>query len=227
MDALFLERRFRIAAADHVLAALAPELLPRLSVAAPAVELELCGLPPALPALSAAGGADLTLLSEPPLEHHYVHARLYVDELVALVRPRHPMLRGKEPPRLDLDGLLSSRHVDLVGPEGTSASVAAALAGAGLNRRVAVGVHSALLAAQLVPGTDRIAVLPHGFARRLASQLGLVVADLPLTLPLLEVSMLWPPSLDGDPAHRWFRDRVREAGRRLDRRHHDARFGPR
>ncbi len=225
-----LERSFRIAAPDHVLAALAPELLPRLAAAAPGVNVELRGLPSELPRAAApadVGGGGVYLSTEPPEDPMLVHARLYVDELVLLAPPHHSSLRSGNPPRIDLDGLLSARHVDLVGKQGTAHHLDAALTAAGVTRRVAVRVRSALLAAQLVPGTDRIALLPHGFARRVASQLDLRVADAPLELEPIEVTMIWHPAHQDDPAHAWFRSRLQESGRRLDHRQHDARFGPR
>jgi DNA-binding transcriptional LysR family regulator len=39
---------------------------------------------------------------------------------------------------------------------------------------------------------------------------GMFSFALPLAVPPITVSMLWHPRLDGDPAHRWLRDCVRE-----------------
>lgn len=228
--ALFLDRAFHVHADDHVLTALAPELLPRLTALAPGVKVELAPLPEAFPSSPAPEAEDVYVIAGPPRAPHYVQVRLYEDDLVGLARPHHPRLQrrgrdGERTPWIDLDAFLACRHVDVVGVG--AEAVEEAIAAAGLTRRVAARVHSALLGAQLVPGTDRLTVVPHGFARRIASQLGLVVVDLPLDLPPVELSLLWHPDHAEDPGHLWFRKRLRESAERLDRRHHDARFGPR
>lgn len=228
--ALFLDRTFHVHADDHVLTALAPELLPRLRALAPGVKVELAPLPERLPDPALPEAEDVYVVAGPPRASRYVQQALYRDDLVGLARPHHPSLvrrgqQGEAVQGMDLDAFLACRQVDVVGV--AAEAVEDVMAAAGLSRRVAVRVHSALLAAQLVPGTDRLAVVPHGFARRIASQLGLVVVDLPMALPPLELSLMWHPDHTEDAGHLWFRKRLRESAERLDRRHHDARFGPR
>lgn len=61
--------------------------------------------------------------------------------------------------------------------------------------------------------SDLLAVIPHSclgnvFAPDHAAAQGLQAFELPVPLPAFNVSAIWHPRLDRDPAHRWFREEV-------------------
>ncbi|MEN0108744.1 MAG: LysR family transcriptional regulator, partial [Pseudomonas sp.] len=60
----------------------------------------------------------------------------------------------------------------------------------------------------LARGSDLVATVPERHSGVLRA--GLYSFDLPLTLPVFSVAMLWHPRQDADPAHRWLRQCVRE-----------------
>ena len=111
---------------------------------------------------------------------------LFRDRFVGVVRAGHPLSKGK----------VTLERYD-------------ALAPLGMQRRVVtiVGGYSAALA--LTRACDLVAGVPERHTGDLRA--GLFSFALPLTMPPITVSMLWHPRMDGDPAHRWLRECVREA----------------
>ena len=83
-----------------------------------------------------------------------------------------------------------------------------ALKAAGLARDIVtlVGGFSAALA--LARASDLIATVPERHSGSLRA--GLFSFPLPLDVAPIQVSMLWHPRMDADPAHRWLRACVRE-----------------
>lgn len=85
----------------------------------------------------------------------------------------------------------------------------------GVEPTVAVVVESFMTVPFLVLGTRRIAVLQARLAQKLAFAAGLRVLPCPWDVVTLTEAFWWHPSLDADPAHRWLRDAVAEAGSRV------------
>lgn len=72
---------------------------------------------------------------------------------------------------------------------------------------MALSVTSFLVLAQVLRGSDLIAVVP---ARLVRSVPGLAVKPLPLTIPGFSKAMVWHERTHRDPAHRWLRDLLRQ-----------------
>jgi DNA-binding transcriptional LysR family regulator len=86
-----------------------------------------------------------------------------------------------------------------------------ALAERGLKRRIALIVPSVLALRYVLPGTDRIALLPERLARRVAQWGPLRTLPLPRDMPAINVSMLWHGRDEDDPAQQWLRRLTGEA----------------
>lgn len=67
----------------------------------------------------------------------------------------------------------------------------------------------------LVAGTRRVAVLQARLAERLADAAGVRVLSCPWEAGSLTEAFWWHPSREADPAHRWLREAIAEAGRRV------------
>jgi DNA-binding transcriptional LysR family regulator len=63
--------------------------------------------------------------------------------------------------------------------------------------------------------SDRILTLPESLARNFADAFGLKVFPLPLKLPKFEVSLIYHPRSERDPALSWFRENIRTLAREL------------
>ena len=129
---------------------------------------------------------------------------LFRDRYVGVVRMGHALSQGEITPRRFAD----AAHVLVSRRDGDKGPVDSALAGLGLERRVAVIVGGFSAALALVRATDLVGTVHERHTGNLYA--GMHCFDIPLALPQFTVSLLWHPRLDGDAAHRWLRARVRE-----------------
>lgn len=190
-DPAVSRRRFTLACPD-ILAPLVPELLAALAEA-PGVDLELG---------PEGAEADLTLgsllVADPRLRGRVLgRARWAVA-----MRPGHPALERP----WSVEAWLAWPHVVVRTPAPGPGLVEQSLTEAGHSRRVGLYAPSFLLAAAVVARTDLLFTAPEAVLRRLEPPLA--VRPPPLSLPDVPVAATWPERLDGDPGHRWFRERV-------------------
>lgn len=200
-----LERTFQVASTDLVDAAVLPVLLPALGREAPHVGV-----------VTRLGVVDLELgLQQRELDLAIVTTLrstagitlepLFEDRLALVLRRRHPALRAP----IDLDAYCGLRHV-LVAPRGLPGSpVDDALAARRRQRFLALRTTSFTAALRVVAASDLAVALPSRFAR--TASRAVVTRPLPLAVPLFRFHLAWSAALDADPAHRWFRARMRDA----------------
>jgi DNA-binding transcriptional LysR family regulator len=77
----------------------------------------------------------------------------------------------------------------------------------GQGRHIALSVNQFESLAPLMKGTDLIATIPSGFAKKLMREFNHVPC--PIDLPGLNVQMVWHMRKDSDPAHKWLRHQIR------------------
>lgn len=205
VDPARLERTFRLRSSDGFVEAVGPALLARLAVEAPGVRLHFLAKPDKESGPLRSGELDfetgvIGAATAPELRTQ----ALFQDHFVAVVRPGHPLCDGP----LTASRYAAARHV-LVSRRGQPRNpVDEVLASQGLSRTVITLVPGFATALALVRGSDLVATVP---ALHCASLLGdLVTLPLPFPLPGIRVALLWHPSQDADPAHRWLRTLIRE-----------------
>ena len=126
------------------------------------------------------------------------------DRFVGVVRKGHPLARGK----VTAARYAAARHV-VVSRRGLEQGPAAEDAMPGRIRREVVAVVSGFAEAlALARGSDLVATVPERHTERLRE--GMFTFALPMSIPPLTVSLLWHPRMEGDPAHRWLRQCVRD-----------------
>jgi DNA-binding transcriptional LysR family regulator len=91
------------------------------------------------------------------------------------------------------------------------------MAGLRARPRVAVRVDSYQATPYLVAGTNRIAVMQHRLARRLADRADLRVLECPGNPPPIVETPWWHEEKEPDEAHRWLRGIIEHAARQCDR----------
>jgi DNA-binding transcriptional LysR family regulator len=130
---------------------------------------------------------------------------LFRDRFIGVVRMGHPLSeRALTPARY-----AAAKHV-IVSRRGLEKGpIDEALAPLGLAREVATSVDSFSAALALARSSDLVASVPERHTEHLRE--GLHSFTLPMPMAQINVSLLWHPRLDGDPAHRWLRGCVREA----------------
>ncbi|MCX4524443.1 MULTISPECIES: LysR family transcriptional regulator [unclassified Streptomyces] len=205
VDLSTLTRTFTVLANETFTAMSGAALFTRIAREAPGVRLRFLSESHIdVPALRE-GVADLELgvvdtrSPEVRVEH------LYDELMVGVVRPGHPLLKGRLTARrfAAAEHLIASRRGRLEGPVDT------ALAERGLTRRVVGSVGTFPASLFVLRESDLVGLLTSQ-AAPLAGALGLETFRIPLDLPTLPFGMAWHPRHEADPAHAWLRGCARE-----------------
>ena len=200
LDLARLARTFTLRTREGFVENFGPALIARVSAEAPGVKLRFRPKPDKDSAPLRDGTVDLETgvvgkTTGPEIR----------DRLIGVVRPGHPLSRGKITRSRYADGrhILVSRRGRGEGP------VDEALKPFGLERQIVAIVDGFSAALALARATDLVATVPERHSGNLRA--GLHGFALPVAVPAFTVSLLWHPRLDADPAHRWLRGCVRDA----------------
>jgi DNA-binding transcriptional LysR family regulator len=199
---------FTFMTTDYCELVLLPKLIALLAREAPGIDLRVVAQSDEVARPLAAGVFDLAIM--PPHrsdESSSVFAqKLFDDRFVCVVRKGHP-LAGK---KLTLARFAAASHV-LVSPRGATQSfVDDALAGLGLQRRIALVVPHFLIAPHVIATSDWIVTLAARVAELFAEPLGLTLLAPPPELRLsgFSVSAMWHERTQNDPAQRYLRAKL-------------------
>lgn len=207
-----LEQRFTLRAGEGFIDLLGANLMDRIHRTAPGVQLRFAPKPDwnAQPLREGAIDLEIGIVKTSAPE---VRTRLlFRDSYVGVCRIGHPLLSegGIDPERWASYGhVMTSRTGDAENP------IDAALEPPDRRRKVSMVVPSYTSAMQLARHSDLLAVAPYScmgnaFMPDYAAANGLQHFELPLDIPAFDISAIWHPRLDHDPAHRWFRNEVLE-----------------
>lgn len=212
-DPLRTAEPVRLLMLDLEAAVVAPLLLARLAEQAPTVDLEV--LPPGprpLEALEAdAVDALIGVVDDAPAG---IRRRgLYADDFVTLMRAEHPHAGTQ----VSLERYLELDHV-VVSITGTGrAWVDEVLERMGRHRRVRVRVPSFFAAVEIAARSDLVMTLPSSLARTAADMRRFVIAQPPLDLGSVNMSLAWHARHQDSPRHIWLRRTIVAAVTEIDR----------
>ncbi len=199
---------FRIGASDYVTIVLLAALMQELAKEAPGVTLDIRNPPPGLEESLDRAMIDLlfvpqqyaTMLSHP-------QQVVFDDEHVCLLWSGHAMAESQ----MDINDYLGLGHVAV--RFGDSRAVAFEdwfKQHYGQERRIEATVDNFSTLGHLIVGTQRTATMYGRLAAHFARYLPVVVRDVPLGMPRIVETLVWPRHLDHDPAHAWLRKRIIE-----------------
>lgn len=208
---------FVLTMADASAAELMPGLLSVITEQAPGVSLRVVPLTTRDPRrLLEDGKADLALGHFPAvmadLTSHrqageavsFLHHRLFSGDYVCVMRRDHPLADGP----LTLDRYCAARHL-LVSFSGRAVGfMDDALAAVGRTRRIVLTVNQFFTAGKIVAHSDLLTVLPRHFVRVTGFADQLMMRELPLAPPPIQVDTLWHLRQDGVSAHAWLRGQI-------------------
>ena len=202
-------RVFRVAMTDLHSVLTLPPLLRALERHAPGVRLQ--AEPISLPDLTERitdGEIDLALgfLLSPP--ERIRSETLFVDEYVCLVRRGHKLARRK---RLTLADYGEHQHLSNTPVSFVPRTMADSRYGFGAREGIRASLPYLLALPAIVRSTDLVATAPRQLLEAPVSFDGVVVIDAPRELPKVEHCIWWHPRFDGDPAHTFLRELLREA----------------
>jgi LysR family transcriptional regulator, mexEF-oprN operon transcriptional activator len=201
---------FRIGISDYAEVAVLPAVLAAMRISAPKARLSINAIDRGRVAtMLQSGDIDLAIGYFPVAESAQRSEILFHEEFACLFDAEACGVTAplKLQAYLDLPHILMSLHGELSG------AVDAALARRGAKRFVFVATPHFLTIPFLLRGFRAVAALPRRLAENCAAAIGLAVCPLPLDIQGYDVSMLWHARSDADPAQRWLRDLVRDAGR--------------
>ncbi|MDQ2078574.1 LysR family transcriptional regulator [Xanthobacteraceae bacterium Astr-EGSB] len=206
LDLKGLVRTFTLRASEGFAETFGPALIARIEREAPGVRLRFVQKANKDSAPLRDGAIDMDLGVVGPATSPEMRAQaLFRDRFIGVVRKGHALSKG----RITAARYASGRHV-LVSRRGLDRGlVDDALAPLGLERTIVTIVGGFATALALARASDLIATVPERGTKSLRE--GMHCFALPVAAPEVTVSLLWHPRMDADPAHRWLRERVREA----------------
>ncbi|MBK8256376.1 MAG: LysR family transcriptional regulator [Polyangiaceae bacterium] len=218
-------RTFSLGCPDLV-AALLPELMGRLTRAAPSVHLNVVlstGQDVYTSLASGALDAALAPAPEHPLSGLAQRIVGHVSFCV-LARKKHPALGPRKPWSAEV--WLQYPHVVVRTGSVGSGFVGSALARLGKPRNIGMTAPSFLVAPFVVAQTDMFFAAPRELTVDIARRLNLAVLSLPIPAAVARVALLWHERFTADPGHTWFREHVALTARAQLQRSDDAQKEP-
>lgn len=199
------EHVFRLAMNDYAQASLLPHLLPRIQALAPGVVLSVQDDDAdSLPRRLATGALDLAIdylhFSDADLRYQ----PLMEEQLVVIGRPGHPAFAGG----LTLADYQDAAHVSLLTRAGRGSPLEIVLGSSRVRRRVQVHVPSFLAIPEIVARTNLLGSIPPRLAEHCARLYPLEIAPMPVSVPGIEVSMIWHRQQELSPGLAWLREQL-------------------
>ena len=208
---------FVLTMADATAAELMPPLVELITAHAPGLSLRVVPLTTRDPRrLLDEGHADLAIGNFPAVMSDLaaraqagesvscLHHRLFQGEYVCVMRRGHPLAKGP----LTLKRYCEARHM-LVSFSGRAHGfIDEALSAMGRSRRVVLTVNQFFTAGKIVAHSDLLTVLPRHFVNVTGFADQLVLRELPVAPPTIQVDALWHQRQNSSAAHTWLRMKV-------------------
>lgn len=206
IDLYKLERTFVLRTSDGFAETIGPALIQRVTKDAPNVRIRFIRKQDKDSAGLRNGEIDLETGVVGKTIGPEVRAQsLFMDRYIGVVRLGHQLATGKVDPKR----FAGSRHV-LVTRQGLElGEIDQNLNALGLDRQVVTTVDGFAAALALARGSDLVATVPELHTMGLRGDM--VSFPLPVVTEDFTISLLWHPRMDGDVAHRWLRQVLREA----------------
>lgn len=206
-----LNRTFTIRASDGLAEAMGPALISKVQSEAPGVRLHFVRKLDKDSIGLRDGSLDFeTGVVGQAIGPEVKAQALFVDRYIGVVRHDHPLFRKV----VTAEDYAAWNHV-LTWRLGLDLGrIDEALVGIGLRRNVMTTVDGFAAALALARVSDLIATVPEKHTATLRD--GMHAFPIPVATPEFTISLLWHPRLEGDPAHRWMRNCIREACKELE-----------
>ena len=203
-----LDRMFTLRTNESFVENFGADLIARVAARAPGVRLCFVQKPNKDSGPLRDGAVDLEIGVVGDATGPEVRAQaLFRDRFIGVVRKGHALAKGKMTPARFAAG----RHISVSRRGLERGPIDAALLPLGLDRTVVTIVGGFSTALALARASDLIASVPERHTGNPRD--GMHSFVLPFDTPGFTVSMLWHPRMQADPAHRWFRECVREVCR--------------
>ncbi|MDP5133715.1 MAG: LysR family transcriptional regulator [Paraglaciecola sp.] len=206
------ERNFKIIASDYVIQVILADFIPYIAKVAPKVTFEF--LTPFANDISvlSKGGADLMIAPESVALDSYSSVPLMVDDMACITDSNNKHIGDF----LTIEQFISLGHVSVGFARVSHLSVEQWLVdNVKSQRRVEIITNDFSTMVYSLLNTDRVAILPSQFAQLHANRNSVKIVKLPFQLPQLKESMIWHPTLENDPMHKWLRQKILDCSKKF------------
>ncbi|MEP4892282.1 MAG: LysR family transcriptional regulator [Aliiglaciecola sp.] len=199
------ERHFKIIATDYVIQVLLSHMVAEVAKLAPKVTFEFLTPFAHEMTILSKGGADLMVAPEDIILSNYSNQALISDELICVADVNNSEI-GET---LTLEQFSTIGHVSVGFARVSLQSIEHWLVNTlETKRRIEVITSDFSTMLNAVLNTKRVAIVPRHFAEMHLQHKSLKVVKLPFDPPNLKESLMWHPTLDNDPMHRWLRQQI-------------------
>jgi DNA-binding transcriptional LysR family regulator len=214
------KRHFRLVTSDYLISVLFAQVIQKIHQEAPNITFEMLGPGDNSGELLIRGEVDLMIVPERYIIEGHPHQLLFEEDHVCVVWQGNTLVGDS----LTLEQYMDMGHVSVGFGRTRHLSIEEWFMNQyGFNRRIEVITNDFNTLPQLVVGTQRIATMHQRLARLYAEHLPLRILNPPVRIPVMREFMLWHRSVDGDPMHRWLRERISEFIQHLEHDHIAAR----
>jgi DNA-binding transcriptional LysR family regulator len=214
------KRHFRLVTSDYLISVLFAQVIQKIHQEAPNITFEMLGPGDNSGELLIRGEVDLMIVPERYIIEGHPCELLFEEEHVCVVWQGNTLVGDS----LTLEQYMDMGHVSVGFGRSRHMSIEEWFMNQyGFNRRLEVITNDFNTLPQLVVGTQRIATMHQRLARLYAQYLPLRILPPPVRIPVMREFMLWHRSVDGDPMHRWLRERISEFIQHLEQDHIAAR----
>lgn len=199
-------RHFRISMTDVSHVAFLPSLLRSMEKLAPSVRIEVLRIGPDTAAGLAAGDSDLAVGYMPELEAGFYQQVLFEQGFCCVVSNQHPLVKR----RMTATLFKRVRHVEIAAPGTGNELVELELKRVGVERRIALSLHTLPGLGNLLAQTELVATVPERVGHTLTRIAPVKLLASPYALPKFAIKQHWHERFHLDPANRWLRGQVAE-----------------
>lgn len=205
------KRNFKLMASDYLITVLFSQVIQKIHDQAPNITFDM--IAPSDADLLVRGEIDLMIVPERYIIAGHPSQLLFEEDYVCVVWQGNSLVGD----HLSLEQYMDLGHISVGLGRTRHLSIEDWFMNQyGFNRRLEVITHDFNTLPQLVIGTQRVATMHRRLALLYAQYLPLRILPAPVHIPPLREFMLWHRSMDGDPMHRWLRERIQEFIARVD-----------
>lgn len=207
-------RHFRIVASDYIIQVFLTPVLAKIQRLAPSMTFEFLSPFAVEMETMVKSGIDIVITPENVRVESYPYSDFSEDELVCIASKDNPHTTNG----LTQEIFSALGHVSVGFSRASQLSVERWLVDEQhIERKVEVITNDFSSLCISVLNTDRLAVIPRRFAESIAKLLPLDILSLPFNFPDLKEVIMWHPTLDSDPVHRWLRGIMQDEAKYINR----------
>ncbi len=211
-DLASLQKTFNIAMKDSVEPVLMGFLIPQIRNQAPGIRLNSVQVNRRdLEKELISGSIDLALDILIPISDQIKYTPSGHDQMAVVVSPDHPRIKDSLP----LESYLSEEHVLVSSRRRGPAFEDYELSRLGYRRNVRYRCQSYEGGSAIVRNSDLLLTMPETHARKINLSMQNLIYPMPLVMQPLDSYLYWHRTMDNDPAHLWFRNKLLEFHRRI------------